>query len=159
MSAKILLVRTGPDLFQAKSYVAVESGLYTRDLANPAELEKTLKTEQFDLVIHDGCKLTQEPLTLSENIRTHQRTAPILLLCAKPEMDVIVRAIRLGVRDLFTPAESGRFFCPCLRTAPAQAQWAHRSHRPTLPAGIDLVSRGRVFSPANKPRPVSGQSV
>ena len=84
MSAKILLVRTGPDVFQAKAYVAVESGLYARDIANPADLETSLKSEQFDLVIHDGSKLGKEPLGLAENIRGHQRTAPILLLCAKP---------------------------------------------------------------------------
>src|SRR5690606_21985262 len=98
-----LLVRTGPDVFQAKAYVAVETGLYARDIQSPADLEISLKSEQFDLVIHDGSKLGKDPLTLAENVRSHQRTAPILLLCAKPEMDVIVRAIRLGVRDLFHP--------------------------------------------------------
>lgn len=103
MSAKILLVRTGPDVFQAKAYVAVETGLYAREIPSQADLDTSLKSEQFDLVIHDGSKLGKDPLTLAENIRSHQRTAPILLLCAKPEMDVIVRAIRLGVRDLFHP--------------------------------------------------------
>ena len=66
MSAKILLVRTGPDLFHAKAYVAVESGLYAREIPSLSELETSLKSEQFDLVIHDGSKLGKDPLTLAE---------------------------------------------------------------------------------------------
>ena len=103
MSAKILLVRTGPDIFQAKAYVAVETGLYARDIPSVADLETSLKSEQFDLVIQDGFKLGKDLLNLAENIRGHQRNTPILLLCARPETDMIVRAIRLGVRDLFHP--------------------------------------------------------
>ena len=111
VSARILLVRTGSGIFHARAIVAAQSGIYARTVTSEAELEEALHTESFDLIIHDGRNTTGELLDFVEKTRPNQQTTPIVLLCEKPQLDVIVKAIRLGVRDLFhSPVNLGGLF-------------------------------------------------
>ncbi|HEY9249819.1 MAG TPA: hypothetical protein VIO38_11830, partial [Rariglobus sp.] len=103
MSAKILLVRTGSAVFHAQALITTASGLYDREIPDEAVLGAMLQAEKFDLVVCDGRQKNDQVLELVERIRNHQHDAHILLLCAKPQLDFIVKAIRFGVRDLFHP--------------------------------------------------------
>jgi two-component system phosphate regulon response regulator OmpR len=87
----------------AKVLVAVETGFHIRTIADAKELELVLQSESFDLILFDGRELNESPLNFVESVRAHQASTPIVLLCAKPELDVIVKAIRFGVRDFFHP--------------------------------------------------------
>jgi len=103
VSAKLLLVRTGSAVFHAKALIATASGIYDREIENESALAATFQSEKFDLIICDGRHKDQSVLELVEKIRGHQADAHIVLLCEKPQLDFIVKAIRLGVRDLFHP--------------------------------------------------------
>ena len=108
MSAKLLLVLTGSNTFNAQALVVTEGGLYQRPLADEAEFTAVYQTEKFDLIVCDGRGTETALLELTERIRSHQLDAHIVLVCEKPPLDFVIKAIRLGVRDLFpTPVNLG----------------------------------------------------
>ena len=102
VSAKLLSVRTGSAVFHAKALVVTTTGVYDREIPTEGELATAFESEKFDLVIYDG-RQEEALLELVEKIRVNQPEAQILLLCTKPPLEFIVKAIRLGVRDLFHP--------------------------------------------------------
>ena len=54
MSAKLLLVRTGSDVFFAQALVVANSGVYQRSLATEADLILAYQAEKFDLIVYDS---------------------------------------------------------------------------------------------------------
>jgi hypothetical protein len=101
VSAKLLLIRTGCNAFNAQALVVTEGGLYHRPLASEAEFSEVNQTEKFNLIVCDGRGKEAALLELTEKIRSYQADAHIVLVCEKPPLDFVVKAIRLGVRDLF----------------------------------------------------------
>jgi len=76
---------------------------------NPKDdLETALGVDQFDLIIANYLDANTDVLRAVELLRQRQPKAQIILLCRKLELPEIIRAIRLGVRDVFNPPLDSR---------------------------------------------------
>src|SRR6266542_3399640 len=103
MSPKILLVRKFRAETRARSAVVTESGFYWRDFGPAADLADVLRSEKFSLIIFDHRGLKEDPLPFVEPLCRLQSNTPTFLVSEPLELENIVRAIRLGVKDLFHP--------------------------------------------------------
>ena len=100
---KILLVRNENQGQRVRSLMADESTLYWRSSDPQKDLETALGEEHFDLIIADYRETKTDVLGAVESLRKRQPEAQIILICKKLELEEIIRAIRLGVRDVFNP--------------------------------------------------------
>ena len=83
--------------------MADESTLYWRSSDPKKDLDTTLGEERFDLIIADYREAKTDVLSAVESLRKRQPESQIILICKKLELEEIIRAIRLGVRDVFNP--------------------------------------------------------
>ena len=100
---KILLVRNESQGSRVRSLMADESTLYWRASDPQKNLDTALGEERFDLIIADHRDSKTDVLGAVEALRKRQPEAQIILICKKLELEEIIRAIRLGVRDVFNP--------------------------------------------------------
>ena len=100
---KILLVRDETLGHRVRSLMADESTLYWRSSDPPKDLETSLGEEHFGLIIADYRETKTDVLDAVEALRKRQPDAQIILICKKLELEEIIHAIRLGVRDVFNP--------------------------------------------------------
>ncbi|MEO6874864.1 MAG: hypothetical protein ABI222_08580 [Opitutaceae bacterium] len=101
MSAKILLARKLQNETQAHSILVGDTGFYWRDLPAEAELVAELRGERFSLIIVDHRNLQDDPLAFVESIRRWQKDTPVLVVSEELALENVIRAIRVGVKDLF----------------------------------------------------------
>jgi hypothetical protein len=83
--------------------MADESTLYWRASDPQKNLDTALGEERFDLIIADHRDSKTDVLGAVESLRKRQPESQIILICKKLELEEIIRAIRLGVRDVFNP--------------------------------------------------------
>ncbi len=100
---KILLVRNETQGSRVRSLMADESTLYWRSSDPQKDVDTALGEEHFDLIIADYREAKTDVLGAVESLRKRQPEAQIILICKKLELEEIIRAIRLGVRDVFNP--------------------------------------------------------
>ena len=98
---KILLIRNHLQGNQVRSLVADESALYWRSSESHKELEASVGNERFNLIIADYREARTDVLSGVESLRKLQPEAQIFLICKQLELEEVIRAIRLGVRDVF----------------------------------------------------------
>ncbi len=103
VTAKLLFVKNQRNETCARSAIVGETGFYWRSFENEEDLEATLRKERFMLVLVDHREGDGDVLAYVETLRKSQADANVFLICHKLELPSIVRAIRLGVRDLFHP--------------------------------------------------------
>jgi len=101
MSAKILLARKLHNETRAHSILVGDTGFYWRDLPAEAELVNELRGERFSLIIVDHRDLTDDPLAFVESLRRWQKDTPVLVVSEELALENVIRAIRVGVKDLF----------------------------------------------------------
>jgi len=102
MSAKILLARKlQNNETRAHSILVGDTGFYWRDLPAEAELVNELRGERFSLIIVDHRDLTNDPLAFVESLRRWQKDTPVLVVSEELALENVIRAIRVGVKDLF----------------------------------------------------------
>ena len=65
------------------------------------EVYASLQKEAFDLFIADCRGASTTALPFVENLCGMQKGLPVFLICDQWELDTVVRAIRLGVKDVF----------------------------------------------------------
>jgi DNA-binding response OmpR family regulator len=103
MSAKILFAKKRAGETRAHAIVVGEAGFYWRELPGDAELAGALRAERFSLIIVDHADLAEDPLAYVERLRAGQQDTPVLMVSEQLALDNVVRAIRVGVKDLFHP--------------------------------------------------------
>lgn len=101
--ARLLFIKYRGDKTCARAVTVDETGFHWRSIANQAALKAALSDERFELVLADHPGTESEVLAYVETLRGSQVQANLFLLCGRLELPRIVRAIRLGVRDLFHP--------------------------------------------------------
>src|SRR5882724_1969310 len=101
MSPKILLVKKLRDETRACSVVVGEAGFYWRSFANAHEVGVALRKENFSLLIFDHRGVAGDPLAFIESIGETQRNKTVFLISDPLQLDCVVHAIRVGVKDLF----------------------------------------------------------
>ena len=102
MPAKILLLKYDAQKCAALACYADEATLYWHGFG-PAEAADALRLERFQLVIADVNGTGADPIARVDDLRRQQEGAHLFLICGKLELPQVVRAIRLGVRDVFNP--------------------------------------------------------
>ena len=70
-------------------------------LENLDEVYASVQKEPFDLFIADCRGASTTALPFVENLCGMQKGLPVFLICDQWELDSVVRAIRLGVKDVF----------------------------------------------------------
>ena len=103
MSAKILLARKLRNETRAHSILVGDTGFYWRDLPAEADLLAELRGERFSLIIVDHRDLADDPLAFVESLRRWQKDTPVLVVSEQLALENVIRAIRVGVKDLFHP--------------------------------------------------------
>ena len=103
MPAKILFAKKRAGETRAHAIVVGEAGFYWRELPGDAELAGALRAERFSLIIVDHEDLAEDPLAYVELLRAGQKDTPVLVVSEQLALDNVVRAIRVGVKDLFHP--------------------------------------------------------
>ena len=103
MSAKILLARKLRNETRAHSILVGDTGFYWRDLPAEADLLAELRGERFSLIIVDTRDLADDPLAFVESLRRWQKDTPVLVVSEQLALENVIRAIRVGVKDLFHP--------------------------------------------------------
>ena len=103
MSAKILLARKINKETHAHSILVGDTGFYWRDLPAEAELLTELRGERFSLIIVDHRDMADDPLAFVESLRRWQKDTPVLVVSEELALENVIRAIRVGVKDLFSP--------------------------------------------------------
>src|ERR1700710_1930827 len=103
MSAKILLARKFANETRAHSILVGDTGFYWRDLPAEAELVAELRGERFSLIIVDHRDVTNDPLAFVESLRRWQKDTPVLVVSEELALENVIRAIAVGVKDLFHP--------------------------------------------------------
>jgi DNA-binding NtrC family response regulator len=101
--AKLLFVKYRGDKTCARAVTVDETGFHWRSIENQADLKTAISDERFALVLADHPGTESEVLAYVETLRQSQVQANLFLLCGRLELPRIIRAIRLGVRDLFYP--------------------------------------------------------
>ena len=101
MSSKILLVKKLRDETRACSVVVGEAGFYWRSFANAHDVGVALRKENFSLLIFDHRGVQGDPLAFIESIGEAQRNKAVFLISDPLQLDCVVQAIRVGVKDLF----------------------------------------------------------
>jgi len=122
--AKILLLSDEKQEGHFRTLTADESTVYWRPTDPRDDLDATLGEEQFDIVIANYRDATIDILRAVEGLRKRQPKAQIILVCRKLELQDIIRAIRFGVRDVFTPPLDFRKLAARIETL------ARRSEKP-----------------------------
>ncbi|OHE80994.1 MAG: hypothetical protein A3G75_15055 [Verrucomicrobia bacterium RIFCSPLOWO2_12_FULL_64_8] len=102
MPAKILLLKYDAQKCAALACYADEATLYWHGFG-PSEAAEALRLEQFQLVIADIIGAAADPIAKMDELRRQQEAAHLFVICGKLELPQVVRAIRLGVRDVFNP--------------------------------------------------------
>ena len=103
MTAQILFAKKRATETRAHSIVVSDTGFYWRELPGEAELTAALRTEKFSLIIVDHADLAENPLVYVESLRIGQKDTPVLVVSEEFALENVVRAIRVGVKDLFHP--------------------------------------------------------
>ncbi len=103
MTAQILFAKKRATETRAHSIVVSDTGFYWRELPGVAELTAALRTERFSLIIVDHADLAENPLVYVESLRIGQKDTPVLVVSEEFALENVVRAIRVGVKDLFHP--------------------------------------------------------
>ncbi len=100
---KIFLLSDEKQEGHFRTLTADELTLFWRPTDPKDDLDAILGAERFDIVIANYRDSTTDVLGGVECLRKRQPNAQIILVCRKLELEEIMRAIRLGVRDVFTP--------------------------------------------------------
>ncbi len=103
MPAQILFAKKRATETRAHSIVVSDTGFYWRELPGERELAAALRTERFSLIIVDHADLAENPLVYVESLRIGQKDTPVLVVSEEFALENVVRAIRVGVKDLFHP--------------------------------------------------------
>src|SRR5215207_4099782 len=101
MSPKILLVKKLREETHAASVVVGEAGFYWRSFANAHDVGVALRKEDFSLLIFDHRGVAGDPLAFINSIGDAHKNRTVFLLSDPLQLDVVVQAIRVGVKDLF----------------------------------------------------------
>ena len=101
MSQKILLVKKLREETRACSVVVGEAGFYWRAFAHAHDVGVALRKENFSLLIFDHRGVAGDPLAFIESIGETQRNKTVFLISDPLQLDCVVQAIRVGVKDLF----------------------------------------------------------
>ncbi len=62
----------------------------------------SLQKEDFDLFIADCRGVSDTALSFVESLRSWQKSLPTFVICDQWELETVIRAIRLGVIDVFS---------------------------------------------------------
>src|SRR6266540_4070661 len=103
MSPKILLVKKLRDETRASSVIVGESGFYWRSFASAKDVGDALRKEDFTLMVFDHRGVPGDPLAFIESVRETQKNKPVFLISDPLELELVIQAIRIGVKDLFQP--------------------------------------------------------
>ena len=101
--AKILIIKNQAQENRARALIADETALYWSSSEARKELAGMLRDERFNLIIVDFRDAKANALDFVESVRKAQPEAQVFLLCKELELQEVIRAIRLGVVDVFHP--------------------------------------------------------
>ncbi len=101
--AKILIIKNQAQENRARALIADEASLYWSSSEPRKELSGMLRDERFNLIIVDFRDAKTNALDFVESVRKAQPEAQVFLLCKELELQEVIRAIRLGVVDVFHP--------------------------------------------------------
>ncbi len=104
MTNKILFLKKLPAETRGTAVVLTETAFYWRCFTTEPEWEEALQKEHFSLIVVDHRAAPGDPLACIEQLQELKHDAPTFLLSAQ-ELDLprVIKAIRLGVKDLFHP--------------------------------------------------------
>lgn len=104
LSDKILFLRKLPKELRATSAVVGPLGFHWRSLADDAALAASLQTERFSLIVVDHRGVPGDPLALLSSLPGVRMGTPIFLISdLQLELEKVIQAIRLSVKDVFHP--------------------------------------------------------
>ena len=116
MHAKILFAKYSPTSCQIRSALVSAGGVYWRTHDTGEDIAAILHREKFDLAVTDCRGANGNVLNLVESLRQQQAQLPVFLISERLELESVVKAIRLGVKDLFNPPLDFRAFVERLAT-------------------------------------------
>jgi len=148
MKKRLLVVDDDSDILEVLQMRLAAMGFEVTATADPEEAVKAIRDGRFDLAIVD---LRMEPidgLVLTETIRGHQPTLPVIIMTAHGTIETAVDAVRRGAFDYLTKPFIQEELRRKIRQALSVRRWAHDRER-LLWVGKILASAGssqRVFN-------------
>ncbi|MCB1122308.1 MAG: response regulator, partial [Verrucomicrobiae bacterium] len=103
MNKKILLLRNDPRERRALSLLLVDAGFFVASFERPQDALAVAKHEEFDLVVSDYHKEGENGFGFVKAIKDSQPWMPVMVISSDLEMDQVIEALRLKVKDLFIP--------------------------------------------------------
>lgn len=103
MNKKILLLRNDARERRALSLLLVDAGFFVASFTNPQEALAVAKHEEFDLVASDYQGGEDSGFGFVKAIKDSQPWMPVMVISNELEMDQVIEALRLKVKDLFIP--------------------------------------------------------
>ncbi|WP_404422353.1 response regulator [Nibricoccus sp. IMCC34717] len=101
MSAKILLLQQKDGLRQAKSLVFGGAYFHTLALKDFDDVNDYLSREPVDVILADCRGAEAKGMEMVETLRKEQPKAKIVLVTDALDLPLVVKSIRLGVKDVF----------------------------------------------------------
>lgn len=103
VNKKILLLRNDARERRALSLLLVDAGFFVASFTNPQEALAVAKREEFDLVVSDYQGGEDLGFGFVKAIKDSQPWMPVMVISNELEMDQVIEALRLKVKDLFIP--------------------------------------------------------
>lgn len=104
MPHKIIFLKKHSLEMHSTAAVVGASGFFWRSFGDRAEVEQALQRERFDLVIVDHRVAKEDPLQFINQLPAMPPGTPILLITVQHfELQNVIQAIRLGIKDVFHP--------------------------------------------------------
>ena len=100
--SRLLFVKYAQGTITARSACVSEVGFYWRMLDDMDAVHASLQKEDFDLFIADCRGVSDTALSFVESLRSWQKSLPTFVICDQWELETVIRAIRLGVIDVFS---------------------------------------------------------
>jgi two-component system phosphate regulon response regulator OmpR len=108
-NAKILVLDDEPDLRALLQRYLTEQGFAVRAVAEPAQLDRLLQRESFDLIVLDVMLPGEDGLSICRRLRTKGETIPIIMLTARGDPVDRIVGLEMGADDYlpkpFNPRE------------------------------------------------------
>ena len=98
-----MLLRNDAHERRALSLLLVDAGFFVASFANPQEALAVSKHEEFDLIVSDYQGEGESGFGFIKAIKESQPWMPVMVISSDLEMDQVIEALRLKVKDLFIP--------------------------------------------------------
>ena len=98
-----MLLQADPRERRALSLLLVDAGFFVASFANPNEALAVAKHEDFDLVVSGYQEGSGSGFGFIKSIKESQPWMPVMVISNDLEMDQVIEALRLKVKDLFIP--------------------------------------------------------